>query len=100
MYYVYCCGGAFSGLFAICAICGLAMVVDFIEEHWILFVAIPGAIVGIFLLALFIKLFIKLISSIVSSIKERRRCNKWCHEHFYIIGGDYHEGDYNPYNYK
>lgn len=97
MYYICCCGGIFSGIYALFVIFGLAMAVDFIQEHWIYFVAIPGAIVGIFLLALFIKLFIKLISSIVSSIKEQRRFNRWCHEHFYIIAGDYSEGDYNPY---
>ena len=94
MYYVCCCGGAFSGLFALFVIFCLATAVDFIQEHWIYFVAIPGAIVGILLLVL----FIKLIRCIVSSIKERRRERKWCHEHFWIIGCDSNEEDYRPYS--
>jgi hypothetical protein len=97
MYYVYCCGGLFSGIYAICVICGLVMALDFVQKHWIFFVAIPGAIVGIFLLFLIIKLLIKLISFIVSSIKERRRFNKYCHENFYIIAGDYGHDAYRPY---
>ena len=71
--YVYCCGGAFSGLFAILLFFGCAMAIDFIEEHWVYFVAIPGAIVGVLLLIFLIRCLIKLPGKIKAHIEERRR---------------------------
>ncbi len=86
MCYVYCCGGAFSGIFALFVIFGLAMAVDFIQKHWIFFVAIPGAVVGIFLLFLLVK-FIKFI---IDSIKDEIEFKRYCRENFHIIATDRH----------